>query len=1107
MPACFSIHHFLRTHQTPSAPPKEMPPPTVKTVEISRASSHSLPFTVKKGDVIRWRFTVNDGFDVGLSILQPSGVEIQPSIRVTSDAGSILADADGVLKVTLDNGFSLLRGKTVQIRIAQGPLSPLTIEAAKEDGILDSESMSALVMKGLDLFFSNAFDEAERFFAAFADTVPIFSLSLGAVSFMRAIMSWDQEQLANAQEKLKATISLCSSILPQASLLGSVASGALSIFGGGGGGAGGSGSGGAAVTPAQLDATVISGEATLLSAILHLTDESLLGIVRFAMAVRGGYKYLVQADKLLGEMVSSIKPGKALEIGDLPPIGSMAADSSNEAIYGYQPCPSFPRLNKHTMGGVLFGLGTFACVASVLPPIAVRLIAAFGFPCDRDSGMQQLRVALGLWGVRSPLSALFILVMRALFPSFSSTDMSEHFPEAEAVLEVIFRRYPDSAFFSWLSGRLSRAQGDLARARERLERCGRVGLKQFAQLGQYEAGWSFAFTHDWQQTENVFRTLRFENNWSPAFYAYLEGAALIQQGRIAEGRDALKKAIKLSGRKLGGKVISAEQFALKRAAEFVALTYCDAPAKTVRADDPVMGPDETVLQASVLASVPKMRLPAAVARGSEAHAAMLGYAVPLIGLECIYLFNGATQMDKAACRSGIAQCDAVLKALAKGQVFDSAAPVWQEAKGAKSGQSPLAWVDRHKPVTASAAASSAAGGAGSASAAGGDDDAAVSSILPDGVSAAEGEGEAMVRKAAALEDEAVALSEAQITAMLEAAANVAVKSLASPGAAEAAAAATKAWSVASPANTASPIAGAGAGSNNNAASSGGGGGRLSIRGFMSSVASVVKSSPRGDDAGSSSPAVSSPSLANLTTAAPVALPPYAVPTQLQPVHSAAVAALVRGALCSRIGLVDAASACFLWVVETVGAAKLKQHGDLHIFAYAAYEQSVLYVDAVKAIARRNKTGGAAPPPSSHCGVDILSAALYKGMTVKSLAVQAKKYMALARDVKEDFCWKLRLHLRVHLTADDLRVASGKKGKGKKILGGAAAVSSSAAASGGASAGGSGASSGGGGADGADAAAAFEADLLKRAEGPLGADSIGEDDDEEDDEDGGEDGKA
>ena len=88
--------------------------------------------------------------------------------------------------------------------------------------------------------------------------------------------------------------------------------------------------------------------------------------------------------------------------------------------------------------------------------------------------MEQLRQCLRSWGVRSPLAAMFLLMMRVLFPSFSSSDMSHHVPEAEAVLTAILDKYRDSALFLWMAGRLARMQGNVTLARARLQRCSGV---------------------------------------------------------------------------------------------------------------------------------------------------------------------------------------------------------------------------------------------------------------------------------------------------------------------------------------------------------------------------------------------------------------------------------------------------------------------------------------------------------------------------------------------------------------------------------------------------------------------------------------------------------
>lgn len=722
---------------------------------------------------------------------------------------------------------------------------------------------------------------------------------------------------------------------------------------------------------------------------------------------------------------------------------------------------------------------SFACVMCMMRTC---------FACS-EAGLEQLRRCLRKWNVRSPLAAMFLLMMRVLFPSFASTDMADNIPEAEAVLQAVFAKYPDSAMFLWMAGRLARMQGHVALARERLSRCTGLELVQFSQLASYELAWSYAFLLDWPQVDAIFGRLLVDNEWSKAFYAQMQAvskrrememeravvvellrwgcpceppqphldrrlilltfrprsicfasvrlaaclialpmrcvhrllprcvcnvmqAALLQLGRVAEARIALKRCMRLFGRRLGGKVISAEQYALRRAAEFVSLTYvaADDLAAAGVADDI---PDESVLPAGVLASMPRLRVPAVVRRGSRAHAGVLAYGAPLLGLESIYLFNGATQMDAVACAAAIAQVDAVLATAAAGHVFDAASALWQGTATASAwGDAETCWVDAHAEESSSAAAAGSATGSGSTPPV----------TTPEG-----------------------------ITALLNSVVRAPVGSLSSAGDGEASSALSSASSA--------------AGSSSAAASARS---RGSVFGGLFGRSST--SSAGGDGASPTAAGSAAPA----ATAA--ALPDFAKPTPLQPLHTAAIAALVRGSLCSRVGRIDEAAACFRWVVET-GPALLKR--DLHVYAYAAYELGVLYADAVKAMQRR--AAGVPPPATSHSGADILSAALFRGMSPKDAAAAAKRYMAAGRDVKDDFNWKLRLHMRVHLSADDLRASSGKKST-RRVLGGGAA-----AAAGGAGAGGAGA------AKTPEEAARFEADLLAAAEGPIGGGSADDDD--------------
>jgi hypothetical protein len=509
-----------------------------------------------------------------------------------------------------------------------------------------------------------------------------------------------------------------------------------------------------------------------------------------------------------------------------------------------------------------------------------------------------------------------------------------------------------------------------------------------------------------------FGTLAAENAWSKVFYNFMSAQALLQLGRVGEARAAFVKVLRLwageASRRLGNKVISADQYALRRAAEFVAFTTVEGAPPGEGGNDG--GDDAEAVVAAVLAASggsaaggPRLRLPWRVPRGSAAHAAVLSAPLTLPGLECIYFFNGASQMDDVALGSAVAQCDAVLAAIAGGRVFDGSLPHWK-------GQAPAPGDAGAKPAWTDAAAS---GDAQQATAA-----AAASAAAPP-------------------------MPPADVTALLN-------KAVGAP---------TRHWDAASPPDDGptSPAAD-GANSEGGSRKRAGGGGGFGFGSLMSSVTSGIRTTV------SSAAAVANaatggaiPAAFNLVggsgspSTAP-SLPAYARPTPLTPFHAVTVAALVRGALCASLGRVDEAAACFNWLIDNAaghGSAKR----ELQALGYAHYELGVLYVDAAKAMQQHASGAAGAPaavatgPTRSHAHSHsssgstaasvhsrkmhgLLASQLVAGLGLRECVARARSHLKAARDVRDDFNWRVRLHLRVHLSMDDLRRRGGSGGGGK-----------------------------------------------------------------------------
>lgn len=238
-------------------------------------------------------------------------------------------------------------------------------------------------------------------------------------------------------------------------------------------------------------------------------------------------------------------------------------------------------------------------------------------------------------------------------------------------------------------------------------------------------------------------------------------------------------------------------------------------------------------------------------------------------------------------------------------------------------------------------------------------------------------------------------------------------------------------------------------------------------------------------------------------AAGTAVSAYATASLLAPHHTAATVALVRGGMCAALHRVDEAAACFKWAIDvhergagivadasssgTGGALAGGLTRDLHLYGYSLYEVAILHSNGVKALARQAARATASTATTTASAADaagrttggadvdtaILSSDLLRGLDAGAMREQAKALTQAAKGIKDDFNWKMRMHLRIHLMHDEMRT---RPRKHRDVS------ADGAAAAGGAS---------GGSSSGTMSAADFEATLLAKAIAPMGSGGAGE----------------
>lgn len=142
---------------------------TLADVSVARGAHAEHVVTINEATAVRWSVAVANSLDVGLEIYfvdaARAGQVIKTSARIKEEEGVFVANAAGRLLFKFDNSFSMLRGKSVRVSTTLGA------NGFSAADVRDGDLMNDRVMRGIELFFTNKFSEAEQFFATEKDRV------------------------------------------------------------------------------------------------------------------------------------------------------------------------------------------------------------------------------------------------------------------------------------------------------------------------------------------------------------------------------------------------------------------------------------------------------------------------------------------------------------------------------------------------------------------------------------------------------------------------------------------------------------------------------------------------------------------------------------------------------------------------------------------------------------------------------------------------------------------------------------------------------------------------------------------------------------------------
>ncbi|KAG7487416.1 hypothetical protein MATL_G00023130 [Megalops atlanticus] len=405
---------------------------------------------------------------------------------------------------------------------------------ARAERIDDAE----LALRGINMLLNNGFRESDELFRKYRNHSPLMSFGASFVSFLNAMMTFEEEKMQMACEDLRATEKLCES-----DNVDSQRSGVTVVD--------------------RLQRQIIVADCQVYLAVLSFVKQELSAYIKGGWILRKAWKMYNKCYSdisLLQEACqrrsSQEAPPTARANDNEPPLQSPALPQETVTA------EALSRLK----GSVSFGYGLFHLCISMVPPHLLKIINLLGFPGDRHEGLSSLTYASESKDMKAPLATLALLWYHTVVQPFFALDGSDTqagLLEAKSILRRKEAEYPRSSLFMFFKGRVQRLECQINSAltsfHDALELA--TDQREIQHVCLYEIGWCSMIEMNFQDAYKSFERLKNESRWSQCYYAYLTGVCQGATGDLEGAKGVFKDVQKLFKRKNN----QIEQFSLKKA--------------------------------------------------------------------------------------------------------------------------------------------------------------------------------------------------------------------------------------------------------------------------------------------------------------------------------------------------------------------------------------------------------------------------------------------------------------------------------------------------------------------------------------------------------------
>ncbi|XP_064792052.1 tetratricopeptide repeat protein 39C-like [Oncorhynchus masou masou] len=417
----------------------------------------------------------------------------------------------------------------------------------KAEQIDDAE----LAFKGINMLLNNGFKESDDLFRKYRTHSPLMSFGASFVSFLNAMMTFEEEKMQMAFDDLRATERLCESdntgvietIKKKIRRSDSQRSGVAIVD--------------------RLQRQIIVADCQVYLAVLSFIKQELSSYIRGGWILRKAWKMYNKCYSDISQLQDCSKRRSSDQQG---------SPSTEQANRNHATPPTqmtngvSPEALERLKGSVSFGYGLFHLCISMVPPHLLKIVNLLGFPGDRHQGLSALTYASESKDMKAPLATLALLWYYTVVQPFFALDGSDTqagLMEAKAILQRKEPVYPNSSLFLFFKGRVQRLECQINSALMSFQNALELATDQreIQHVCLYEIGWCSMIELRYSDAYRAFQRLATESRWSQCYYAYLTGVSQGASGDL-EGAAAVFKDVHTLLKRKNNQI---EQFSMKRA--------------------------------------------------------------------------------------------------------------------------------------------------------------------------------------------------------------------------------------------------------------------------------------------------------------------------------------------------------------------------------------------------------------------------------------------------------------------------------------------------------------------------------------------------------------